>query len=76
MKQLQKVKIQVSNGKETKRESIGSIRPVADSIAEDLLLESKLLSSKESIAKVKGIKTIEFWKEVKTKETKKVEETK
>lgn len=73
MQALQKVKVTIEKGKVTKKENIGKERPVADSIAEDLLMQGKEQLSKEAISKIQGIRILEVWKEGKplkpTKET-------
>lgn len=75
MKPLQKVKVTVENGKVTKEENIGKQRAVADSIAEDLLIQSEELLNKDNLSKLKGVKILTVWKEGKSlKQTKKTEE--
>jgi len=62
MKVLKKIKIIVNKGKVEEKTS-GVERPVMDSAAEDLLMQSK-----DVLAKVKGVKeisTFTYWEEVK-----------
>lgn len=77
MKALQKVKVTVQAGKVAKKEKIGSERPVADSIAEDLLIQAKEVLSKDAISAIKGIRIFEVWEEGKPlKQAEKKEEPK
>lgn len=63
MQNLQKVKVTIEKGKVSKKEKIGKERPVADSIAEDLIIEGKEALNKDVVAKIQGIKIFEIWEE-------------
>lgn len=63
MQNLQKVKVTIEKGKVSKKEKIGKERPVADSIAEDLIIEGKEALNKDAVAKIQGIRIFEIWEE-------------
>lgn len=61
MKILKKIKVLVEKGAEKKREEITE-RPVVDSVADDLLIQSK--EDLAGIKEMKGVRTLFIWEEV------------
>lgn len=69
MKQLQKVKVLVRDGKKESQESVGKPRYIADSVADELTQEAKEVDYKA----IRGVKTVVIWEEVKKEKPSKKE---
>ncbi len=63
MKPLQKIKVTVKDGKKDSQESVGKVKHIADSVADELLQQAKEVYYKS----MKGVKTIHIWEEVEVK---------
>lgn len=63
MRKLQKVRVVLEKGKQTKKETIGDAKKVIDSSAELVLQESKVALARETKASKNGVKIVEIWED-------------